>query len=245
MCNDNLFAASFLKLQRAEQFIDELAVERQRYLDSKPVTAQIIGALFGEDTKGRPRLRLHFAAIGLMPGAIIGDCLHNMRTALDLMASELARINGKSDGDVYFPFAPSADQLNAAISKRRFDKAGVDAVALLKQFAPYKGGNDALRAIHDLDIRDKHTALVPSAQKMTIDAHAEFNLDAVEKGSVKLVPRDMAYHFPDHLDVFGGKPVVETLKQLVQLVHGILKAFEALVRARDLAAGESGPMNHG
>ncbi len=58
----------------------------------------------------------------MVPAAITGDAIHNLRTSLDLMASELARISKRPDNDVYFPFAVSADKFEHAIKSRHFDR---------------------------------------------------------------------------------------------------------------------------
>ena len=44
--------------------------------------------------------------------AIVGDVIHNLRTALDLTACDMVRAAGQSDKDVYFPFSNSAQELN-------------------------------------------------------------------------------------------------------------------------------------
>ena len=88
--------------------------------------------------------------------AIFGDIVHNLRTALDLAASACVRANGKSDKGVFFPFCKEASELDAMIKRRNIDRAHPDVVSYIRSLAPYKGGNIALRAIHDLDVRDKH-----------------------------------------------------------------------------------------
>src|SRR3954466_15009690 len=132
----DLFAASYVKLARARHFIQELEAEAERYKNSDPTSVRL------DHEANPPNIHVEWKGVTLMPGAIIGDAVHNLRTALDLMASELARINGKSDKDVYFPFASSADRFDQAIKSRSFDKAGDDAVALLRKFEPYRGGNE-------------------------------------------------------------------------------------------------------
>ena len=66
-------------------------------------------------------------------GAIVGDIIHNLRAALDLAACELVRAVGQSDKGVYFPFSQSESDLDKTIKVRHFDRAGPDAVALLKK----------------------------------------------------------------------------------------------------------------
>jgi hypothetical protein len=45
---------------------------------------------------------------------------------------------------------------------RRLSGIGRDFHDAIEKTAPYKGGNEGLRAIHDLDLLDKHQALVPT-----------------------------------------------------------------------------------
>ena len=46
--------------------------------------------------------------------------------------------------------------------KKNFDRAGPDAVRLLRTYRPCTGGNATLRALHDLDVQDKHQAFIPA-----------------------------------------------------------------------------------
>ena len=93
--------------------------------------------------------------------ALIGDFVHNLRTALDLLVCDLVTINGKSAKEVYFPFCATAAELPRIIRDRRIYRAGPDVVAYIESLKPYTGGNIALRCIHNLDITDKHHTLLP------------------------------------------------------------------------------------
>jgi len=68
--------------------------------------------------------------------AILGDSIHNLRAALDLLACELVRLNHQSDADVYFPFANSAADFPAMMVRRHMDRASSQAQALLHSLAP-------------------------------------------------------------------------------------------------------------
>lgn len=220
-----LFSASRMKLQRAIEFIGEVEYEQEAYRNSDPITAKLVW-------KPEPVIDVRWAAVGLKPGAIIGDSIHNMRTCLDLMASELARLNGKPDKNVYFPFAASAESLDEQIKAKRFHYAGDDCVALLKQFAPYVGGNHLLRGIHDLDMRDKHTALIPTASDFGLQCTGHYDLRGpTPDESVVPILKEFSLKFPDETP-FPNMPLVKTLKELVQVVEGVLEAFARLVAAR-------------
>ena len=110
------------------QFIEELRTEERKFANNDPLSA------WAMEIDGGPSITLSWKGAGLIPGAIVGDCVHNLRTALDLMASELARLNNKGDKNVYFPFADSEDRFPAAIKSKHFDKCGQDAVDLIKTF---------------------------------------------------------------------------------------------------------------
>ncbi|MFT6909601.1 MAG: hypothetical protein ACJAS1_006324, partial [Oleiphilaceae bacterium] len=94
---------------------------------------------------------------------IIGDVIHNLRASLDLLATEAVAKSGGNPNNVYFPFGNDEAGLDEMIKNRHIDRAGNAVVALVKSFKPYKGGNTLLRALHDLDITDKHKSLIPVA----------------------------------------------------------------------------------
>jgi len=220
-----LFEGSNTKLARSLKFIDELEAALDEYNGNDPVSGKYVM------TNGAPQIRLDWKGMDPVPGAILGDAIHNLRSALDLMASELARINAKDDSDVYFPFASSATYFEQAVRSKNFHKAGQDAIDLLRTFAPYKGGNECLRAIHDLDIRDKHTAIIDTQKTMEITFTVQYDITKLESGAVALNPTTITHAFWTETPL-AGRPIIETLKMLVQLVNGILGAFRQMVQNR-------------
>ncbi len=144
------------------------------------------------------------------------------------MASELARRNGHSDKDVYFPFSDSKESLDDAIKRRSFHKAGPDAVALLREFAPYRGGNVALRAIHDLDIQDKHTGILIVGQAYRVEVKVLIDPQQNTVTSSFLPAADIHLTFGRGTEPFIRERAVETLKALVELTAGVVEAFKAL-----------------
>lgn len=230
-----------MKMRRARQFIEELRAELYRFRSTDPLHVTLTGVQEQPPPENAKLaldvpMQVHWDAIGLLPGTIVGDSIHNMRTALDLMASELARLNARSDKNVYFPFAESQDKLQTAIKSKSFDFAGADAVALLESFAPYRGGNDLLRAIHDLDIRDKHTALIPAGSfaEVQVNWTTTPNDDGVTSTLTFRANVDndsISYMFPPETP-FEGKPIIETLEDLATAVEGVLDAFAGLVASR-------------
>lgn len=220
------FAGSRMKIQRARRFLEELGAELERYNANEPYTVKIV-----TNDMGAPSAEIAWKGVGLLPGAILGDAIHSLRTALDQMASELARRNGRSDKGVYFPFSESPETFEAAVTSRKFAKAGEDAVHLLKQFQPYRGGNDDLRAIHDLDIIDKHSTLIPAAQSRVVKISGNYKISDPLAGN-HTVAGNTIYLFPPSTSL-EGREILPTLKNLVELVEGVLEAFAALISARE------------
>ena len=92
-----------------------------------------------------------------------GLIIHSLRSSLDLLAVALAERNGhRSPTDVYFPIGKSAqdfiDPVNGAIKK--IDRLSERHRATIKSLKPYKGGDDLLFALHQLDIVRKHRRLL-------------------------------------------------------------------------------------
>lgn len=220
--DEDPFAASYMKLHRASQFIDELECERARYEASKPVTAKMI------ETPEGPQVGLHLAASGLLPGAILGDAVHNIRAALDLAACEMCRRKGKSDKDVYFPFAASADLFEEQISRSKIERAGPEAGTLLRKIAPYRGGNDDLRAIHDLDIMDKHRILLPLSKVTNVQLDATYDIDNPMDAKLAATA-EVIYAFPEGTSL-DGKEMIAKLREIVELVRSIVGEFVRLSR---------------
>jgi hypothetical protein len=158
--NLSRFEAPRLKLQRARHHYGDLINRIREYLIRKPFHLVVEAA--GNGYPGGKKWAVHVREeVPKDFSAIVGDVIHNFRTSLDLLACELVRANNQDDEGVYFPFAKSAGELNKVIKKRHMDRASPAVVALIKKNAPYKGGNSALRAIHDLDIIDKHQSMIP------------------------------------------------------------------------------------
>ena len=245
------FVAPRLKLQRARRHIDELEQEIGSFLARQPFRIVIEQPEWWKESwpihAWTARLR---ELIPLELSAIIGDAVHNLRSVLDLLAGDLVRINGKSTKGVSFPFSADADDLAHQIKEKNLHRAGPDIVRIIKSLKPYRGGNLALRALHDLDVQDKHQALIPVANvvdapggtlifgghpnkipdwqsRVTHDGQVIVMMPAV--GNLK-VGDEIASNFSltfAETEPMAGREVVEALKELAQLVDGIVNTFKA------------------
>jgi hypothetical protein len=139
------------KLARAGELISEWEKSIAEYLAGKWCTVT-----FTEDDDGIFHTKMGIHGAPRNYETILGDALHNMRSALDLMAVEAVRINGGNEAGVKFPFCETEAELEQAIKSANFHRASEAAQTMVRAFRPYKGGDDLLRALHDLDIENKH-----------------------------------------------------------------------------------------
>lgn len=100
-------------------------------------------------------------------GLIIGDVVHNLRSAFDHLAWHLVeRGGGTPNKDTYFPICwnpKGAEKFASACGKGEIKKIPKGAEKLLLDVQPYMSGDDTLRVIHELDIHDKHRLLITVA----------------------------------------------------------------------------------
>jgi hypothetical protein len=163
----NVFDSPKLKISRASAHIEELAKEISDFFESNQYR-------FITEKDADPV----FSVIKLQDGGplpekislIIGDVVHNLRSALDHLACGLIiRKEGSqalgSLRDVYFPITKDM----ATFEKKVKDvngilRAGNDVVDAVRALKPYGCGNDGLATLHDLDNRDKHRLIIPIAE---------------------------------------------------------------------------------
>jgi hypothetical protein len=93
--------------------------------------------------------------------SLAGDVIHNLRSALDHLAYQLAVVgtHGKEPSrQVEFPIAKDFSTYENSKAKK-VEGMRPDAVKFIDDLKPYKGGNDLLWKIHELDNIDKHRVL--------------------------------------------------------------------------------------
>ena len=237
-----------LKVRRAEYHISDLRTRIDTFLARDPYRIE----LAENPETGKPAwfVRITEDLSDDIP-LVVGDAVHNLRSALDLLACDLVRlIPGKSDKGVAFPFANSEKKLKDEIKSRNIRRAGPDVVDRIERLKPYKGGCDALWAIHDLDITDKHKLILPTvflggipnvattfASGTTITFQDCFICPVYDGLKINfLAPfpdSNVGTKLPARFDVafgeveiFQSKAVVPTLRRLATLVHSIIAEFE-------------------
>ncbi|MER8455873.1 hypothetical protein NKH24_07000 [Mesorhizobium sp. M1300] len=89
---------------------------------------------------------------------IIGDVVHNARSALDLLANDLVPASRR--GEATFPIWKARDINGNAPTIKGVSEVHQNLIANLQ---PYVTGDFTLRQLHELDIEDKHRLLIPVA----------------------------------------------------------------------------------
>lgn len=216
------FVGARLKIARARKHFGDLKEMLGGWTNSSPA---VVDFRSNFDAKGNPQqafLKTTWTPPDVEFGTIVGDIVHNLRSALDLLVVEAA---GPKCEKAYFPFARSADDLARTIRRSNLDLAPEYVQELILTLKPYHGGDEKLRALHDLDLMDKHNRLIPAMMTATSPpvradtsgGHLVFILD--QTVAPKAVPT-----FPSNWPLAGAE-VLPALENLVYLVETIIDRF--------------------
>lgn len=148
-----------IKIERAKELIQELRREIEAFHGGNPY--QLIAST--EPESGDHVVRVHILrAPPARWGALIGDAIHNVRSALDLLVWQLVLCNGSVPGkhNAFPIYDTLADFLNGYA--RQLRGVATPAVKMIRSLNPYEAGNRTLWLLHKLDIIDKHRVLVPA-----------------------------------------------------------------------------------
>lgn len=250
---DHVFSAR-LKIERAKKHLEELQREVTAFWATKPYAINF-------DTETEPGKRLYRMKFtnDVPPhwGAAAGDVIHNLRASLDNVATALAVANGTTSKNVlrqtYFPIGVSKEAFEKKLASD-LKGASDEAKRIVRLMKPYRGGTEAFRRLHDLDILDKHSHLVPVGAatqdfvwrpKMQIPGREPFEMPIGfihESPFYRLKDGDIIFSEPSNEEqgnytfsfyvAFGegqivdGEPLVETLRQLVAFVEEVVGIFD-------------------
>lgn len=163
MTPDERIAVINIKVDRAKQHIVELGKAITSFFESEPYK---IGTKHDPKTR---KLIYYLAFVQPVPSnisCIVGDIIHNLKSALDHLAYQLFLIGNNGSGgnerDICFPFVDTTtvDGLRAFEQKTAGMRPKAKE-ALLKIEAYENGKGHALWQLHKLSIIDKHLTLVP------------------------------------------------------------------------------------
>lgn len=159
----DLLVGVWVKISRAKKHLADIEAEIPAFVHDACFISREIDPNT-QDEIHRFRMRKRFP---LEWSAIAGDCIHNVHSALDLLVNALVlHNNGTPTKDTKFPIS-SAQQFTQSDISKCLKGASSKAITLVQSLNPYKGANNPLWRIHDLDIVDKHRLLLVVAASRT------------------------------------------------------------------------------
>lgn len=247
------FVFSQLKIERANEHIQELRWRLLEFAKTDYYSLRI------ERDAHTGQHVLEFEITKTLPlkiSVVVGDVLHNLHSALDLAISDvLFAHTGQRYSHLKFPIYPDKKAFENGIANGKIKLAPPQIITLLKEtIKPYQGGDDALWSLHNLNIVDKHIALVEIDQLTAMIA-----IDAEDDGGNKIIGGTLiastgktaipwadtgADHGEIHIKNYGkpafnvlfskglvteGKSVIPTLYQFGELVSSIVEAFKIVL----------------
>ena len=153
--------AARIKIERAKEHAQELNRLVGVYIDSDPYTFTI-----KLDPDGTQRAILEtYKPIPGRFSAIIGDIIHNSRSALDAVATYGGFVETNSIENLKFPIFSDS----ATFQKKAFNNFPdcPRTKRFIERLKPYERGDnsfthsDALVMLNRLSVRDKHTSIIP------------------------------------------------------------------------------------
>src|ERR1700756_1655253 len=162
------FAAARLKIERANKHIADL----DRIVSALPdayVSTIEPNEKLGQTVKYTPP---DVTKIAAEMGVIIGDAIHNLRTAIDYAYVGVIQKHVPSTLDRYttFPTGETREDVENRLKGRTIDVLNPKLFNwIVNNVKPYVvGGNCLVKMLHDLDVSDKHWLLIPLMRVATI-----------------------------------------------------------------------------
>ena len=129
-------AGARLKIERAKHHLRVIDREILTFIESEPYR----GVADVEPETGDEVYRIKIIKeIPPLWSTITGDAIHNMRAALDLVATAVVVANNGNGNKAYFPFGNTPQHF-----AQKVKGASQAAVDLIRKFKRYKGGTTAL-----------------------------------------------------------------------------------------------------
>lgn len=170
-----------LKIERANKHIEELETCIELLKKRLVCRAHV------DPNTGREFIKCDFEGVNGrdLPenlALIIGDAIHNLKSALDYVWQEtITRLVPSGNWKrTRFPSFAKREELEAALRELKIDISAPNFFAfLLDDIEPHDRGNFAIRTVHKLDLRDKHRLLIPVVHYSSIG-----NIKVEENGEI-------------------------------------------------------------
>lgn len=165
--HDALVLPSRLKIERAKKHVNDLNIAIDNFLVEHPFE---LWSRFKKKPSERAIFVKQNKPIPDEIPLILGDAVHNLKSALDILAWRMVGDKAPNPKRVLFPFADTEEGLKGSIGNRQTALAGEKVVRTIKELKPYLGGNKYLYGVQTLDTSDKHHFIITTAQVTQITA---------------------------------------------------------------------------
>ena len=166
------------KFNRAKQQFDVLRHEIGAFADQDPKPHSSRGYFDTKTWEWIERFQIREAP-PLRWGVILGDCVHNLRSALDHLVCQLTLLDGGTMDDcaqTQFPIACKSETQFEGMANHRIPCLSKKHRALVKKAQPYHAGDGApshpLAILRALSNADKHRILNPTFSVLKSDSSA-------------------------------------------------------------------------
>jgi|APLak6261670063_1056076.scaffolds.fasta_scaffold09838_1 hypothetical protein len=199
------FDSARLKIERAQQLIDEFKNQVKTFEDSEFCHIQISPR---KDADGNEVSLIVTNTLPTSISLIIGDAFQNLRASLDHMIHQvIAYHNGVGDDRCQFPCADNEIKLIALKTyKQIIETSNVAGMLLIDKIKPYEAANYKLWGLNKLNNIDKHRLLITVAQGTAAALEGVFS-DGQRFG----------VGFQNIRDVLGQENTIKTNKTIAQI----------------------------
>jgi len=159
---DDRFVLVRVKIERAKTYLLDLETELGTFRDE---SLNVVGSKGDFKTGQSTHFHVNLPILPFEALAAAGDVVHNLRSALDHLAYQLVIVGSGKEPSRQVEFPIAKDFATYEADKTRKVKGMRDLeIKHIDNLKPYKGGNQALWRIHELDNIDKHRTLFTVAR---------------------------------------------------------------------------------
>lgn len=149
-----MFEMSRMKIRRADALIIDYRNIADEFLKTNPYEVYI-----SHDAHYTNVVGVVHALPPWEMSMILGDAIHNLRSALDILANDALCAEGKNaNRGASFPIYKLEDKFEKALSKNMMG-ASEELRSIVRRWQPFNFDTSWIRRLHDIDIVDKHRSI--------------------------------------------------------------------------------------
>lgn len=256
MVSPNILIGPRLKVQRAYGHIEELAAKTNPLMNEwyslgiEADTTIPYAKPSGFTLRYRPT-----QPIAELFALIIGDAVHNLRCALDHLATGIRSGTTWKVPEGHFPMRKDREELISPSGTPIPDLEAIELALpgsvhlLLDEIRPANGGDERLWSFHALDNDDKHNLILPTVAvtsfnmldvKIGINTYRDCSVGGNAARPINIMRSKQPFAIEGDTETivevkfgagtpFENDPVIPTLTQIAGVVSGAIDKFECLI----------------